>query len=269
MDVRCFYSPSLSIAVTGGTGFVGRHIVSATSDFSRMEFDQLPPQTCVIHCAAVVDYTHQCLIDNAAIDHFVFDECAKKNHFILYCSTNNVYPLAQQCHTSSTLSAREPYSLSKINGETLLRDAYHIPYGIVRIGDVFGHGQKHGNFFKALEQSLKFKKPISLYGSGLKIRNYIWVKELTNFMLYLAQLLQKGSLSAFVVNAAYHETPSIQDIVQYAHAKTNLPIQLVAIDNDQSHKDLRTLNTRELYGYSFAYKDFWHALDLYINDCQG
>ena len=268
MDVRCFYSPSLSIAITGGTGFIGRHFQQLSNDFTRINFGNLPPHTCIIHCAAKVEYNHTCLTENAAIDYFVFEQCKSKNHSILYCSTNNVYPMAQQCGTHTATTATEPYSLSKINGEILLRDSYRIPYGIIRIGDVFGKGQKHGNFFKALETSIAQQKPISLYGAGLKIRNYIWVNELTQSMLYLAQKLQRGDLTAFTVNAAYHETPTIGDIVNHVHAKTNLPIQLVTIDNDQSHKDLRTLDTRELFGYSFHYQNFWNALDLYIDQCQ-
>lgn len=270
MDVRCFYNETLKIAITGGTGFIGQHLINAlgVSSFVRKDLAIITEPMVIIHCAAMVDYKYSCLLENAAIDNFVFETAKKQQHKILYCSTNNVYPMAQSCGIHTNVKANEYYSLSKINGEMLLRDIYKIPYGIIRIGDVFGRGQKHGNFFKALESSLSQNKPLNLYGSGLKIRNYIYVDELVNYIIYLTHKLHNNELAAFTTNAAYTEAVSVAEIVNYIHQKTNLPINLVPVDNDQSHKDLRTLDMRELFGYEFKYKDMWGALDHYISECQ-
>jgi nucleoside-diphosphate-sugar epimerase len=270
MDVRCFYSETLQIAITGGTGFVGQKLITLSDgrDFKRIDLEAIPIAQTIIHAAAKIGNNFTDFTDTLAIDHFVFDTAKKNNHKILYCSTNNVYPMTQSCDIHTNVKANEYYSLSKINGEMLLRDVYKIPYGIIRIGDVFGKGQKHGNFFKALEFSLLQNKPLNLYGSGLKIRNYILIDELANFILYLTNRLQNHELSAFTVNAAYHEAVSVAEIVNYIHQNTNLPVNLVPVQHDQSHKDLRTLDTRELLGYQFKHKTMWGALDHYISECQ-
>lgn len=45
----------------------------------------------------------------------------------------------------------------------------------LRIGDVFGMNQKHGNFFKNIENSIRNELPLKLYGEGLKVQKFMFI----------------------------------------------------------------------------------------------
>jgi nucleoside-diphosphate-sugar epimerase len=274
MDLRTFYSPKLKLAITGGTGFIGSALIrtllgTSESDnkFSPISLADVPSNTRLVHCAATISNGRDCLINNASIDSFVFDACVAKNLSVVYCSTNNVYPLALNCTTSVRANGSDYYSLSKISGEYLFRSRSNLNSVIIRIGDVFGFGQRHGNLFKAIASSLSTNQPLRLFGKGLKVRSFIHIEELVSLICFVSEELISGRKIETVINGSVHDAASVRDIVEYIGKKTNLEIISIPQADDTSDQDVRSMVTFSHSNYQPKFISFWDSLDHYINSC--
>ena len=274
MDLRTFYSPELSIAITGGTGFIGSALMRKDVGMSKSEskfyptpLSELPSNVHLIHCAATISNNRECLINNTSIDSLVFDTCVSKNISVVYCSTNNVYPLAPNCSPDSKVYGSDYYSVSKICGEHLFRSLSNINALILRIGDVFGTGQRHGNLFKAIESSILSHHPLKLFGKGFKTRSFIHIDELTRLIRFLSNEIASGQEIDRLINGSVHEAVSVREIVEYTAGKTILDVINVAQVNDISEQDVRSMVPFSHPKYTPKFSSFWDSLDHYINSC--
>ncbi|MCU0711882.1 MAG: NAD-dependent epimerase/dehydratase family protein [Pirellula sp.] len=239
----------------------------SVSKFQPISLAEIPADVRLIHCAATISNNRECLINNASIDSLVFDTCISKNLSVVYCSTNNVYPLAQNCTPDSRVYGSDYYSVSKLCGEHLFRSRLNINAIILRIGDVFGTGQRHGNLFKAIESSISNHHPLKLFGKGLKVRSFIHIEELVRLIRFLSDELASGRVIEKLVNGSLHEAVSVREIVEYVAGKTDLEVTRVAQPNDTSEQDVRSMVPFIHSEYAPKFSSFWDSLDHYINSC--
>lgn len=99
-------------------------------------------------------------------------------------STDEVYghlgpndlPFTEETH----LSPRSPYSATKAAAD-LLVNAYNVTYGlhtcITRCSNNFGKNQNQEKLIPKIIHNAKHGKKIPIYGSGLNIRNWIYVED--------------------------------------------------------------------------------------------
>lgn len=268
MNLRCKYSARHGIAVTGSTGYVGSKLLESfeTPDFVDADFGSLPTGSLIVHLASNMNNTASALTENVLIDSFVLEEVNNKHRGLVYASTNNVYTYALNCRTTDNLRCNDYYSASKVMGEKLFEDMMQAPYVSVRIADVFGIGQKHGNFFKALEQSVRQKTSIMQYGAGHKRRTFIHITDLVQLLKWIATDGFDLATTIRVINTGYTDSASVAEIVTLAADMTQLEVTCKNIENDRSAFDIRTMTPTFLPGYSPHWDSFKNAFTGYVEE---
>jgi len=268
MNLRCKYSAGYRIAVTGSTGYVGSKFLESfeTSDFVETDFTQLPAGSLIVHLAANMNNTGSALSENTLIDTLVLEQVNEKHRGLIYASTNNVYPYALNCRTGDKLRCNDYYSASKVFGEKLFEDLIRVPFVSVRIADVFGVGQKHGNFFKAIEQGIRQKSSLAQYGAGLKRRTYVHITELVQLLKWIATDGFDLASTTRVLNTGYPDSASIAEIVALAAELTGLEVINKHIETDLSAFDVRTMQPTILPGYAPQWSSFKSAFAGYVEE---
>ncbi|MFJ2483002.1 NAD-dependent epimerase/dehydratase family protein [Pseudomonas sp. NPDC087598] len=268
MNLRCKYSPLFRVAVTGATGYLGLKLLEVfdASDFLDTDFSCVPAGAVIIHLAANMQNSREALAENMLIDTHVLEQVNEKHRGLIFASTNNVYPFALNCKTSDNLRCNDYYSAAKIFAEKLFDDCIKTPFVSIRIADVFGVGQKHGNFFRAIEQSIRTNNSLSLFGAGSKRRSYIHATELVLFLKWIAVEGFDLATAKRALNVGYSDSASILEIVTKVAEHSKLDVTFKSIENDRSHFDIRTMQTSFLSGYTPKWSSFQEALTDYVEE---
>jgi len=205
------------------------------------------------------------MLANLAADSWIA-ELAHEGIFsrVVYASGNNVYPYALECRPEEQTRCNDYYSASKVFGERIMTEFAHVPSINVRIADVFGVGQKHGNFFKAIEQSVATATPLKKFGSGLKRRTYIHVDDLCAILKYFLIGNVGAAGVQTVVNAGYPDSASVTEILDIVARAANLPIEEVAVAEDFSSLDVRTMQVSLPSDAVLSWSNFKDALTAYV-----
>lgn len=270
MRLRLAYDPVTDIGLTGSTGYIGSSL--ANSDLLRLKqvasLDELPPGCVVIHlAAAVAGQERQTMLDNLALDSSLIEWAESNGSYIVYASSNNVYANAIDCCEGDTPRVQDYYSASKIFGETLGRAKLGRRFCALRIGDVFGAGQRHGRLFQAIEASIASKSPLVQLGEGLKLRSYIYIRELVQQMLHAADLVKRGAASE-IYNVAHSDPLTVRQLLARISELSALPIDRTPLAPDESHLDVRTMRINPLPCYVPSYS-MDSALEDYVTLIKG
>ena len=269
-NLRCFYSKKLNKAITGSTGFIGNSIIATSkADFCPVDFVQLPNDVVVIHCASDLSNSRESLLINLDLDSYIIEEVNKRHIGLVYLSSNNVYPLATHCKISEPLTISDYYSASKTLGESMVSGMLKKRYSIIRVADVFGKEQRHGNFFKALEHSIFNNQSIDLIGPGLKLRSYIYIRELANFLLHTARGILAKHEMPVITNLCYEDSMTLKEIAEFVIGQTQGKINHIEPSGDNyTSVDVRTMVPGPFIYYKFLWPSFKDALLHYINTLQ-
>jgi nucleoside-diphosphate-sugar epimerase len=268
VDLRCKYSAGNRIAITGSTGYIGRQLIASfpMQDFVAVDFDKVPAGALIIHLAANVSNTWEAFLENIRMDILVLELTNKMHRGLIYGSSNNVYPYTVDCRPEEKTRGDDCYAAAKVAGEQLLLDMVKKPLVVLRIADVFGCGQRHGNFFKALERSLQERTDIALFGLGLKRRTYIHVVELVRYINWIAVQGFDLAVAKKILNIGYSDSASVFEIVNQASVISGLSIVNKAVELENSASDIRTMQVCFLPGYVPIWCDFKAAFLAYIDD---
>lgn len=267
MDLRCKYSPELGVAITGATGFIGAKLLQSfgTGNFEVATVEEIGSGAVIIHLAADVSPTREGLLANIAADTYLLEMVNKKHRGLIYASSNNVYPYALDCRVNERTLCNDYYATSKIFGEQLISEWSNVPVVLVRIADVFGVGQRHGNLFKAIEQAIRTGMPLKQYGLGLKRRTYIHVEELCSMLKHIAVNNLKNSQQPLFLNLGYEDSSTVKDILEKVSKMTGLNIVTNELEVETSYFDIRTMRISNLHGYKPCWRSFSEALSSYVN----
>lgn len=105
------------------------------------------------------------------------------------------------CKENATPACQSPYALSKLQGEELLKMynlLYNLPTVCLRYFNVFGPRQNPNSAYAAV--IAKFvdcfvkKQPLTVFGDGLQMRDFIFVKDIARANIFAAQNLDKGEV---------------------------------------------------------------------------
>jgi nucleoside-diphosphate-sugar epimerase len=266
IDLRCKYSSKLGVAITGSSGFTGTRLryLFGADDFLTVAYEDIKESSVIIHLAANVLPTREAMLENITIDTYVLEIANRKHKGLIYASGNNVYPFSVDCRTSDSTRCNDYYSASKIVGERLITELANLPFTVIRIADVFGIGQRHGNFFKAIENSVLNRKPLKQYGAGQKRRTYIHIDELCEIIKFLTFKHKENQQQSSILNLGYSDSASISEIINLVSNMTGLKIEMNSIESDNSHFDIRTMKVSQLHGYTPCWASFSEALHGYI-----
>ncbi|XQE68479.1 NAD-dependent epimerase/dehydratase family protein [Pseudomonas sp. P3C3] len=268
MDLRCRYSESAKIAVTGSTGYIGSCLIDAWGEgcFAETPFSNVPAGALVLHFAANISQSSVSVAENVMIDMHVLDVANAKHRGVIYLSGNNVYPYMRDCRVTDFVRVMDNYSASKVFGERIFCDLAKVPVVILRVADVFGAGQRHGNFFKAVEAAVLQGSSLRLYGQGLKRRTYIHARELVHFIRWIAQDSFAEMAQRKILNVGYPDALSVKDILDRVSVRASLPVEVKVLEQDNSALDIRTMEVAFPSGYRPLWPTFAEALDAYVDE---
>ena len=136
--LKVWFNIDYKVAVTGYKGFIGNSLISSYPQGIEIDFLDVPKNSLIIHLAASAQNDFEVFRKNLTLDNFICANAINKNHRLIYASSNNAYPLAKACNSRTLVKANDYYSLSKINGEFLIRDIFKLNAIAIRIPDVFG-----------------------------------------------------------------------------------------------------------------------------------
>lgn len=273
MHLRLKLDQTSNIALTGSTGYVGGLVGEKLSSQLLTDVDRLqdlPSGTVLIHLAAIIaPKDDESLRRNIEIDQHVIEWANETDAGgVVYASGNNVYGNALGCRVDDHLRPVDNYSASKVFGEMLIRAQLRQPWAILRIGDVFGKGQRHGNLFRAVEKAIADKQPIRQFGEGLKLRNYVYGKELAAQILHGADLLRSGQQRSLIWNAAHSGPITVRDLLRDLSQLADIPLHHVPVEDDKSHLDIRSLHIEPLPNYN-PHWTLSSALQDYVNEIRA
>ncbi len=208
---------SLNVLVTGGSGFIGRHVVAelrAAGAAVRVidlvahpdpaielvqgditDRDALAQATAggidaVVHLAAVtsvlrsVKQPEQTFQTNLAGTHAVLEAArAAGARALVFASTNAVTGLMREPAISerAVLAPLTPYGATKAAGEMLM-SAYTASFGVrcvcLRLTNVYGPGmQAKDSIVARLMRAIRLGDGFEVYGDGRQVRDYVHVSD--------------------------------------------------------------------------------------------
>ena len=267
MDLRCYYDSERGVYITGGTGFVGQNLISklgVNNFFKKKELKTVNPNETVVHLASNIKDDRQAMLDNISMDSYVIDIMRDSGAKLIYASTNNVYTKTLNCVESDVKKSSDYYSLSKMIGEKMIEERLSDNVLIMRLADVFGSGQKHGNFFRVIENSIKSRCNLIKYGAGTKLRTYLYISDLVEYItIYLNRDLKGGGVH--VENVGYQNSKSISEIIDFIASYESLGIDYIDCQECERN-DLRTMKIADSVINKFTNRDFEEALSSYIRN---
>ncbi|OSA93996.1 UNVERIFIED_ORG: UDP-glucose 4-epimerase [Clostridium botulinum] len=268
----------MKILLTGASGYIGKHLYQSAINCGNMElitanresFDYSDVKsiekffmdnkgiTHIIHLASSISNNSEDLFDVNLLGLYKFLNIASKNnikHFI-FASTNNVYNFSY----GKPICENEPcepsfdnkYGFSKYMGELLIKDLCQnrgILFSNVRIADVYGSNQKHGNLIKAIVENVRENRPLKIYGDGKRIRDYIYIQDVVDGLLYIANNKLTGDY-----NLSTGIGTSVREILDTVNNIFNNTLETEKINVDNEDESIVILDCKKINNEGFVAK---------------
>ncbi len=214
-----------SVLVTGATGFIGRATVasleqagwvvtrgvraaSRSSGDGEIYLDLNNPAEilalengarfdAIVHLGAHVGWSGateaEMFVPNILATGCLAFLASQWSAHLVYASAAIVCGIkSERIDASTPVFADTDYAQSKRLGEQLI-EASHAPHCILRIGGVFGsNGPAHLGLNRAIDGALKGNSPMQS-GSGTALRNYIYVKDVAEAIVFSLQHRLEGT----------------------------------------------------------------------------
>lgn len=198
------------IAITGGTGFVGRHLIKRLVDegckinllVHRNEFNHPQVETIrgnlvssegldkflndakvVIHLAGrFAPPNSEIFKNNVAATFNLLEKCVEhKIETIIFSSGIALYgePPGRAWKETDKPKPNTIYGLSKLLAEEITRywsDNHHIKYFLLRFPNIYGPGNQKGVIFNFLKEIHK-KGKVIIYGDGKQKRDFLFIDD--------------------------------------------------------------------------------------------
>ena len=184
-------------------------------------------------------------IDGNLIPTLHLIESAAKNHIkkiVFVSSAGTVYGKSNHILSENAATAPfSPYGIIKNTIENFLRFAYEkygIHYDIFRVSNIYGEGQnvKKGlGIINIVLDKILHQQEIQIFGDGLNIKNYIYVKDVIYFL---------NQNNFFNLNS--DQNASIIDIIDIAQRITGEEAKLVFSESKKSDNQFILLDHSKL-----------------------
>lgn len=163
---------------------------------------------------------------------------------IIVASSDKAYGAQQQLPYKETtpLEGRHPYDVSKSCTDLIAQSYFHtykLPICITRCGNFFGGGDLHTNRIipGTIASLLQEKRPI-IRSDGLFVRDYIYVKDVVNAYLTLAEHMDSETIIGESFNFSTDKPFTVINIVQKIQTLMNALHLEPLIKNESSNEIL-------------------------------
>jgi nucleoside-diphosphate-sugar epimerase len=211
LDCRSKFDPTTGTLIIGASGYIGSLLSTAIGAREIASTLYSSDVRKILHLAGspVLDFKQARELSSLT---FALSDFARDNAVdVIYMSTNNVYPFG---HVSleTTPDPNSLYGFEKALGEMILARDLLTNLEIWRLADVFGVGQKHGNFFRALELNAYSGSYLKLSGKGSKRRSYVWAEDLVSSLVSACQSDLQVDKASATINVCYEDSMSNAEI---------------------------------------------------------
>ncbi|WP_374122552.1 NAD-dependent epimerase/dehydratase family protein [Leptotrichia hongkongensis] len=262
----------MSLLITGGTGYIGKKLVQqlrkknsnvysiGIEDLNLLNYGDtlnfLKENNIkkIIHLGWSMNNENSVIYDNIEAMSNLIKSCEEiQIEKFIFASTNNVYgtkiknvPFLEEDRLSPDINNK--YGISKYIGEKLAMYTLEKKCCIIRIADVYGPGQNHGNLIKAIISNVENKENIKLYGKGERERDYIYIDDVIRGI----EFIYENNLSG-IYNLGTGEGTSVKKIVDIVLnlCQNRIGLDYIEAENEDTSKVV--LNVKKLKKLGFNY----------------
>ena len=265
----------MSLLITGGTGYIGKKLtqklmgkynpiysigieeLDLQNYLEVLDFLKKNKISKIIHLGWKMENNNEAIYDNIeALNNLLKASEEVQVEKIIFTSTNNVYGTELNGNSFSeedktNLDENNKYGISKYLGEELVKYSMYEKACIIRIADVYGPNQNHGNLMKGIISNLENKKNIQLYGEGKRERDYIYIDDVIRGLEFIYENNLTGifNLGTGVGTSVKRITDIVIDICKNNGINTGL--DYVQVNKEDSRKVI--LNVEKLKNLGFCY----------------
>ena len=188
---------------------------------------------CIIHFAAESHVDNSILGDNCFIDSNIIgtkslmEVCKDLKIPICHISTDEVYgPIVNgSFDEEDKLSPKNFYSATKAAAEHIVcanSNTFDIDYVMVRMSNNYGPRQNSEKFIPTILKAVKNESKIPVYGDGLNVRDWIYVKDSVKIIY---NILQGANFDRDVYNITFRDEKTNMEVIESILGYFNLYIR--------------------------------------------
>ncbi len=197
---------------------------------------------------------------------------------VIVASSDKAYGKTKKTYTEdSPLKGDHPYDVSK-SATDLIAQTYYKTYGlpivVTRFGNVYGEGDIHSDrIIPGICEAVIKEKTLLVRSDGKYVRDYIYVKDVVNGYIFLAENVKKINGEAF--NFSSSDTYSVLDLIKKAEKVLNKKIEYKILNiakNEIPYQHLDDAKVKKLgwktsYNLELSLKKVldWYNYDFYKN----
>ncbi len=279
----------MKILMTGATSFTGRHLVpmfkrsgfeviqlvrdKQCSIIGRNDYiwdfygplpEGIPNCDVIVHLAAVVYFGNDMNIEqynvNTVSTMRLADYAEKNNAYFTFASMAGIHGYAlPDINADTEVCPNNHYGMSKYLAEQAIKTSVN-RYSILRIGGIYGlDGPDHLGLNKSIHNAWYLKEPPILNGPGNAKRNYICVKDVAGWIVYIIQNRPKADNPiSEVLYLAGDEYLTIKELLQMV-ANILTPGRQLRINEGKDSPDIIVKPSKPPFQLT-SFNDYLHGL---------
>lgn len=236
----------MNILVTGGKGFIASTYIKAIEKLGhKCRIFDLPENNItdslalrieilqcdmVLHFAAMADVTvcikkwDETFETNIRGTYNIGKICAEEDKKLIFISTCCIYGNSldiEEIEWKTAPMCSEPYAVSKVAGEYILRGIPNLQYVFLRIGTIYGVGMREALFTYIALDRIRRKEPVYIDGDGKQTRQLLFIDELVDGITKATEKF--NDIKGEIINLCGIEKTSAEDTVDVAAKIIGLP----------------------------------------------
>lgn len=229
----------MKILFTGSDGFVGKAYCAEARKlgYEILEFDRpqhdildeadfdvsLSLADMVIHCAAMADVTvcikrqFETYNTNTHATFRIAQKCADAKKPLIFISTCCAYGNSlddEEIEFKTAPMCCEPYAVSKVAAEYLIRGIPNLDYVILRLGTIYGENMREALFTYIALNNILRDQTVYIDGTGKQTRQYVHIEDLTDGIIRATQRF--NDVKGQIFNLCGIEQTSVIDTIDVA-----------------------------------------------------